>query len=247
MSEWEHIFKGEAIDLDKILSSLHCITVDQERKARMGDNEISIGGTETKRKIESSSEWSTAWRSAWQATAFVFKHRERELADYGDYIKQLFAAKQPGAHNHVILYNRGVRNEVGEVSPCCLPTTSILHPSTPPQCRMMGSSTSKLRSLVEEVEQPLPRLTYATDSTVKSDADLPRQLASTGMPVRGAVRRDMEKRPAERVLEERVFGMRPKYLCYNLWSRSADPMVTASEWTLSALPLPQPPQVNMRT
>jgi len=28
MSEWEHIFKGEAIDLDKILSSLHCITID---------------------------------------------------------------------------------------------------------------------------------------------------------------------------------------------------------------------------
>jgi len=93
MCEWEHIFKGEAIDLDKILSSLHCVTIDPERKARLGDTEISIGGVETKRKVKSSSEWSTAWRSALRATSFVFKHREYELAEYGDYIERLFAAK----------------------------------------------------------------------------------------------------------------------------------------------------------
>ena len=31
MLEWEHIFKGEAIDLNKILSSLHCVSVDMWR------------------------------------------------------------------------------------------------------------------------------------------------------------------------------------------------------------------------
>jgi hypothetical protein len=87
MSEWEHIFKGEPIDLDKILSSLHCVTIDPERKASIGDTEISIGGSEAKRKVETSSEWSTAWRSASRAVAFVFKHREQELMEYGDYIK----------------------------------------------------------------------------------------------------------------------------------------------------------------
>ena len=50
MSEWEHIFKGETVDLDQILSSLHCITIDPERKACIGDTEISIGSTETKRR-----------------------------------------------------------------------------------------------------------------------------------------------------------------------------------------------------
>jgi len=93
MSEWEHVFKGEAVDLHKILSSLHCIMIDQERKAHVGDTEISIRGTETKRKVETSSEWSTTWRSTWRVTAFVFKHRERELLEYGDYIERLFAAK----------------------------------------------------------------------------------------------------------------------------------------------------------
>lgn len=40
MSEWEHIFRGEAVDLDKILSSLHRVTIDPERKARIGETEI---------------------------------------------------------------------------------------------------------------------------------------------------------------------------------------------------------------
>jgi hypothetical protein len=64
MSEWEHIFKGEPVDLGKILSSLHRVTIDPERKASIGDTEISIGVAEAKRKVETSSEWSTAWRSA---------------------------------------------------------------------------------------------------------------------------------------------------------------------------------------
>ena len=87
MSEWEHVFKGEPIDLDKILSSLHRVTIDPERKASFGDTEISIAGSEAKRKVETSSEWSTAWRSASRAIAFVFEHREQELAEDGDYIE----------------------------------------------------------------------------------------------------------------------------------------------------------------
>ena len=113
MSEWEHIIKGEAVDLDKVLSSLHRVSVDSERKASVGDTEISISGVETKRKVETSSEWATSWRSASRAIAFVFEHREQELAEYGDYIERLFAAKRSSSHGQVILFDRGVRNEVG--------------------------------------------------------------------------------------------------------------------------------------
>jgi len=61
MLEREHIFKGEAVDLNKILPSLHYITVDLERKVHIGDTEIGMGGSEMKRKVETSSEWSTTW------------------------------------------------------------------------------------------------------------------------------------------------------------------------------------------
>lgn len=112
MSEWEHIFRGEAVNLNKILLSLHCVSIDSERKARIGDTEISIGSVETKRKVETNSEWATAWWSAWRATAFVFKHQETELAEYGDYIERLFAAKRVSFHSQVILFDKGVMNEV---------------------------------------------------------------------------------------------------------------------------------------
>ena len=101
------------IDLDKILSLLHCVTLDLERKAHVGDTEISITEVETIQKVETSSEWSTAWQSALQVIAFVFEHRERELLEYGDYIERLFAAKRPSSHGQVILFDRGIRNEVG--------------------------------------------------------------------------------------------------------------------------------------
>src|ERR1700678_2647699 len=113
MSEWEHIFKGEPIDLDKILSLLHRVTFDSERKASVGDTEISISSVETKRKVETSLEWSMSWRSASRAIAFVFIHREQELAEYGDYIERPFAAKRSSSHGQVILFDKGVRNEVG--------------------------------------------------------------------------------------------------------------------------------------
>jgi len=43
-SQWERIFKGEPVDLDQILSSLHCITLDEQRKTRLGGATGSITG-----------------------------------------------------------------------------------------------------------------------------------------------------------------------------------------------------------
>lgn len=45
--------------------------------------------------------------------------------------------------------------------------------------------------------------------------------------------------------KEMGFGLRPKYLRYNLWSPEADPSVTAAKWTLTALPLPRPPKEEL--
>jgi len=42
-AQWEHIFKGEPVDLDQILSALYRITVAEERKVRIGETEVSLG------------------------------------------------------------------------------------------------------------------------------------------------------------------------------------------------------------
>lgn len=111
-SEWEHIVKGEAVDLDHVLSSINRVTINSERKARLGDTEISFGSVESKRKVETSSDWTTAWRIASKATAFVFRHRRTELEDYGEYIADQFSSKHPSMHQQVILFDKAIRNLV---------------------------------------------------------------------------------------------------------------------------------------
>jgi len=49
-AQWERIFKGEPIDLDQILSSLYWIMIVEDRKARIGETDISLGPVEASRK-----------------------------------------------------------------------------------------------------------------------------------------------------------------------------------------------------
>ncbi|KAF8870543.1 hypothetical protein CPB84DRAFT_1754433 [Gymnopilus junonius] len=86
-SQWKRILKGEPVDLDHVLSALHCTTFDEERGGRIGDTAISLGTAAPAKRVKTASEWSTAWRHAARATSFMFKHRKQELDDYGEYIE----------------------------------------------------------------------------------------------------------------------------------------------------------------
>lgn len=112
-SEWDAIFKGEAVDLNNVLSTLHIIRPLRENIGRLGDTEIGITRIEPIRKVKTASDWISAWNATVQATKFVFPHREEELRNYGDYIQAEFSAKRPEAHPRVILFDESVRGLVG--------------------------------------------------------------------------------------------------------------------------------------
>ncbi|KAJ2932590.1 hypothetical protein H1R20_g4497, partial [Candolleomyces eurysporus] len=48
-----------------------------------------------------------------KAAAFLFPHRQQELADYGEFIQGEFSACQTEAHWRVIRFDQLIRNEVG--------------------------------------------------------------------------------------------------------------------------------------
>jgi hypothetical protein len=112
-SQWDRILRGESVDLNQILSSMHYIQLDDERKGRMGNAEVIFTVPEPKRQLRTGAEWSAAFRRLSRAITFLFPHREDELREYAEYIEGLFAAKQAGAHAKVILYDHSVRNQVG--------------------------------------------------------------------------------------------------------------------------------------
>ena len=112
-SQWDRILRGESVDLNQILSSMHFIQLDEERKGRLGKAEVVFSVAESKRQVKTGAEWSSAFRRMSKAIIFLFPHRREELYEYAEHIESLFSAKHTGAHSKVILYDQSVRNRVG--------------------------------------------------------------------------------------------------------------------------------------
>ncbi|RDB21516.1 hypothetical protein Hypma_011357 [Hypsizygus marmoreus] len=134
-SEWDNIIKGNAVNLDVILSSLHHIGAPAENIGRLGSTQIKLGAPEPTRKVQTSGDWTSAWNAAIKATIFAFRHREIELRDYADYIEGLFASKVMSSHSHIIAYDKAIRAEVGGGQSCLL---SDLHRFTRFQTAIMA-------------------------------------------------------------------------------------------------------------
>jgi len=111
-TQWERVFRGEALDLDHFLSSLHRTTITEEGETRIRNAKTSLEVADAKRRVSTASEWSSAWRLASRAVAFAFPHRAEELRDYGDFIESEFAAKLPSSHPRIILFDIAIRNIV---------------------------------------------------------------------------------------------------------------------------------------
>ena len=112
-SQWDRILRGESVDLHQILSAMHFIQLDEERKGRVGGTEVVFAVAESKRQVKTGGEWSSAYRRMSKAVAFLFPHRREELSEYAEHIEGLFSAKHTNAHSKVILYDQSVRNRVG--------------------------------------------------------------------------------------------------------------------------------------
>jgi NCAIR mutase (PurE)-related protein len=107
------MLRGESVDLNQVLSSMHFVHLDEERKGRMGSAEIVFTVAESKRHIRTGAEWSAAYRRMSKGIVFLFPHRREELLEYAEHIESLFSAKHTNTHSKVILYDQSVRNQVG--------------------------------------------------------------------------------------------------------------------------------------
>ena len=111
-SQWECIFRGDAVNLNQIFTSLHHVIPDKERTGCLGDMEIVFGVSESKKQVTTTLEWLSAWRRALRAIGFTFPHWKEELLEYGDYIESESAAKLTSSHHKIILYDIALQNKV---------------------------------------------------------------------------------------------------------------------------------------
>ncbi|KAF6757034.1 hypothetical protein DFP72DRAFT_809674, partial [Ephemerocybe angulata] len=112
-SEWRHILEGRHVSLDTVLGHLHLRKTVEPNSARVGDHEIILPSpVKPSSRVEDAAQWTSAWDAASEAYEFVFEHRRRELRDYGNQIRRLFAARLPASAPRVIAYDDAVRKYV---------------------------------------------------------------------------------------------------------------------------------------
>ena len=104
-SQWEWILRGEILDLNHFLSSLHHTTITEEGETHVGNTKISVGVADAKRHVSTAAEWSSALHLTARATAFTFPHCIEELHLYGDFISSEFTGKILSSHPRVILFD----------------------------------------------------------------------------------------------------------------------------------------------
>ncbi|KAJ6611519.1 hypothetical protein B0H10DRAFT_1953048 [Mycena sp. CBHHK59/15] len=112
-SKWSAIIKGQAVNLDKVITSHYSVSHDKQHAETIGNGvQILFGSSETTKSIRTQSDWIAAWTKAAEATVFVFPHRRRELDQYRSYIMDTFISCSENVHEHVILLDRKLCNEV---------------------------------------------------------------------------------------------------------------------------------------
>jgi hypothetical protein len=123
-SEWLALIKGQAVDLNKVITSQFSVAHERQHAERIGDGVQLLFGSSTPTKtVSTQSEWITAWNKAAEATAFIFPHRRKELEVYRQYIMDLFTSSAEYVHERIILLDRKLRNEAAgrrdlELSDC---------------------------------------------------------------------------------------------------------------------------------
>ena len=90
------------------------------------------------------------------------------------------------------------------------------------------------------------RRTSADGSTDKPVVGLPKKTVSTSMCAADVGVEDTENHPVpQRDIRNTTYGMKPKYLRYNVWNPESDFSPSTSDWTLTAEPLEGPPQSEL--
>ncbi|KAJ7709055.1 hypothetical protein B0H17DRAFT_1124822 [Mycena rosella] len=100
-SGWSAIIKGQAVDLNKVISSQFSVSHEWRHVESIDDGvQLLFGSSTTTKTISTHSEWITAWTKAADTTVFVFPHCRHELDSCGE-----------GIHDQIILLNRRLHNE----------------------------------------------------------------------------------------------------------------------------------------
>ena len=214
-SQWERILRGEILDLNHFLSSLHCTTITEEGETCIGNTKISIGVADAKRHVSTAAKWSSAWHLASRATAFTFPHRSKNYASMGTLLapnsQQNCQVLTPESSSSILPSEMLCKEDIN-TSLLIVPFTSI---SIQQSLCPMESKQVLPSALIGDQPNCVPvgaKQTLVTNSTLPTDVLLQMQIVNTATSARNAKKEDMERNNARTRSYQDLLGTRPKYL-----------------------------------
>ncbi|KAF6751620.1 hypothetical protein DFP72DRAFT_1135373 [Ephemerocybe angulata] len=228
-SEWRHILEGRHVNLDTVLGYLHFSDTLEPSSARMGDQEVIFTTAKAATRVTNAAEWTSAWDTASEAYEFIFEHRRRELRDYGNQIRRLFAARLPQAASRVIAYDDAVRKFVKGATAISLTDFHKFNHLADAHLSYDGIEAQRR-------ERKGKGFSGGKGSSARSGR-------AAGVCNRynekGSVESGITESLHAKVQEAKRRNYVPKYVRYNDWGLPAP--VRAIDWTETASPLPSPP------
>ena len=134
--------------------------------------------------------------------------------------------------------------KLGAVKPCYSQTIMPSNLCTPPLYRKTESNIARIERGKEVINRVAPKMKFVSISMDKLGVTSQTPPASTVIPVWDVAKLVTEEQAVSNQTESEVLGLRPKYMCHNLWMQDADPKVTVATWTHTARPLHRPPQAE---
>ena len=120
-----------------------------------------------------------------------------------------------------------------------LPTLTSSPPSIRPLSYQTGSNMATEGEDLSNHEESPKSVTDLMQKVV------PAPVAGTAMRVKSVEAPTMVNSAVGHPQRIEFYGMRPKYLRYNIWDPDGNLAVTTAEWTHTAKPLPRPPSVQL--
>jgi len=226
-SEWDNIIRGVAVNIDNVYSSLHHVAPVKENVGRVGSTEISLGYTEPSRRIRTNGDWISAYNEIVKAT-FATMENTSIVSSHRKWIR-------PTKGLSSMMPPSGMK--LGEDNKCfSLTGTNSPLSTLPLSCPMELNPIQENEKLSP---LPNPNLIFADDSILRMDAQTA-PIVATNTFVE-TVNDLATTKSIATAKAERIRGLQPKYLRYNLWSPDLLKTRSTASWTESAQPLPSIP------
>ncbi|TFY53164.1 hypothetical protein EVG20_g10240 [Dentipellis fragilis] len=229
-SEWTNVIAGRAVNLDHVLTELYNVSVDTKHKERLGAIEFSVGAIAPAKIVKSHGEWDTAWQHTVAATASSWCSELPTMNEFS------LSTKPSECESQVGEICDSPMPPIFPTSRCYGSLDLALDPATP-------SLLERLSDDLELVQLSKSGAMPASDGMMNAAPTL-LESATTHTSVPNAGLRGMLPLPAQSTSEEEDSIRAPRHQRGFIWdpdvrSCSSTP---AADWSLTAAPLPGPPE-----